>query len=188
MHNLFHLTNRTNTDKGVDFVSTINLEKRPHNLGVSTNLFPDVLLGDNMFQRAERRNFSTENHLDFLSALVWGNLQIHPTLFVDYSQNGLTSQLEDYRNDIHLSSLNTGVGIIANYRARKFYVDLQITGNYRYFDLNDRIAEVETDKHRFVVEPRLTVKYDINSSNELRLKVVWGTQIRLSKIFTINIS
>lgn len=170
LHNLFHLTNRTNTDKGVDFVSTINLEKRPHNLGVSTNLFPDVLLGDNMFQRAERRNFSTENHLDFLSALVWGNLQIHPTLFVDYSQNGLTSQLEDYRNDIHLSSLNTGVGIIANYRARKFYVDLQITGNYRYFDLNDRIAEVETDKHRFVVEPRLTVKYDINGSNELRLK------------------
>ena len=170
LHNLFHLTNRTNTDKGVDFASTINLEKRPHNLGVSTNLFPDVLLGDNMFQRAERRNFSTENHLDFLSALVWGNLQIHPTLFVDYSQDGLTSQLEDYRNDIHLSSLNTGVGIIANYRARKFYVDLQITGNYRYFDLNDRIAEVETDKHRFVVEPRLTVKYDINGSNELRLK------------------
>ncbi len=168
LHNLFHLTSRTGSDKGVEFLSKINLEKRPHNLSVAPNLFPDIILSEQMFQSAERRNLSTENRLDFLSAIVWGNLQIHPTIFFDYSHNGLISSLDTYHNDLCLTSINTGVGIIANYRIKRFYADLYVTGNYRYFNLNNRDTDIDTDRHRFVVEPRLTLKYDIDGTNELR--------------------
>ena len=121
-----------------------------------------------MFESAERRNISTENRLDFLSAIVWGNLQIHPTIFFDYSHNGLTSYLDTYKNDLRLTSINTGIGIIANYRIKRFYADLYVTGNYRYFNLNNKDTYIDTDKHRFVVEPHLTLKYDIDGTNELR--------------------
>ena len=168
LHNLFHLTSRTGSDKGVEFLSKINLEKRPHSLSVAPNLFSDIILSEQMFQSAERRNISTENRLDFLSAIVWGNLQIHPTIFFDYSHNGLISSLDTYHNDLCLTSINTGIGIIANYRIKRFYADLYVTGNYRYFSLNNRDTDVDTDKHRFVVEPHLTLKYDIDGTNELR--------------------
>ena len=168
LHNLFHLTSRTGSDKGVEFLSKINLEKRPHSLSVTPNLFPDVIMSEQMFQSAERRNISTENRLDFLSAIVWDNLQIHPTIFFDYSHNGLISSLDTYHNDLRLTSINTGVGIIANYRIKRFYADLYVTGNYKYFNLNNRDTDVDTDKHRFVVEPHLTLKYDIDGTNELR--------------------
>ena len=168
LHNLFHLTSRTGSDKGVEFLSKINLEKRPHSLSVAPNLFPDIIMSEQMFQSAERRNISTENRLDFLSAIVWGNLQIHPTIFFDYSHNGLISNLDTYHNDLCLTSINTGVGIIANYKITRFYADLYVTGNYRYFNLNNRDTDVDTDKHRFVVEPHLTLKYDIDGTNELR--------------------
>ena len=168
LHNLFHLTSRTGRDKGIEFLSKINLEKRAHSLSVAPNLFPDIILSEQMFQSAERRNISTENRLDFLSAIVWGNLQIHPTIFFDYSHNGLISSLDTYHNDLCLTSINTGIGIIANYRIKRFYADLYVTGNYRYFSLNNRDTDVDTDKHRFVVEPHLTLKYDIDGTNELR--------------------
>lgn len=170
LHNMFHLTSRTGSDKGLEFLSKINLEKRPHSLSVTPNLFPDIIVSEQMFQSAERRNISTENRLDFLSAIVWGNLQIHPTIFLDYSHNGLTSNLDTYRNDLRLTSINTGVGIITNYRIKRFYVDLYVTGNYRYFNLNNKDADIATDKHRFVVEPHLTLKYDIDGTNEVRFK------------------
>ena len=168
LHNLFHLTSRTGSDKGVEFLSKINLEKRPHSLSVNPNLFPDIIMSEQMFQSAERRNISTENRLDFLSAIVWGNLQIHPTIFFDYTHNGLTSSLNKYHNDLRLTSINTGIGVIANYRIKRFYADLYVTGNYRYFNLNNKDTDIETDKHRFVVEPHLTLKYDIDGTNELR--------------------
>ena len=168
LHNLFHLTSRTGSDKGVEFLSKINLEKRPHSLSVTPNMFPDIIVSEQMFQSAERRNISTENRLDFLSAIVWGNLQIHPTIFFDYTHNGLTSSLNKYHNDLRLTSINTGIGVIANYRIKRFYADLYVTGNYRYFNLNNKDTDIETDKHRFVVEPHLTLKYDIDGTNELR--------------------
>ena len=168
LHNLFHLTSRTGSDKGIEFLSKINLEKRPHSLSVTPNMFPDIIVSEQMFQSAERRNISTENRLDFLSAIVWGNLQIHPTIFFDYIHNGLTSSLNKYHNDLRLTSINTGIGVIANYRIKRFYADLYVTGNYRYFNLNNKDTDIETDKHRFVVEPHLTLKYDIDGTNELR--------------------
>lgn len=168
LHNMFHLTSRTGSDKGLEFLSKINLEKRPHSLSVTPNLFPDIIVSEQMFQSAERRNISTENRLDFLSAIVWGNLQIHPNIFFDYSHNGLTSHLDTYKNDLRLTSINTGIGIIANYRIKRFYADLYVTGNYRFFNLNNKDTDIDTDKHRFVVEPHLTLKYNIDGTNELR--------------------
>lgn len=168
LHNLFHLISRTRSDKGVEFLSAVNLEKRPHSLSVTPNLFPDIIISDQMVQSAERRNVSTENRFDFLSALVWGNLQIHPTVFFDYSHNGLTSHLDTYKNDLCLTSINTGVGINANYRIRRFYTNLYITGNYRYFNLDNIDIGASADKHRLVLEPHLMLKYDIDGSNEIR--------------------
>ena len=168
LRNLFHLTSRTGSDKGVEFLSKINLEKRPHSLSVTPNMFPDIIVSEQMFQSAERRNISAENRLDFLSAIVWGNLQIHPTIFLDYSHNELTSHLDTYHNDLRLTSINTGIGINANYRIKRFYADLYVTGNYRYYSLNNKDTDIDTDKHRFVVEPHLTLKYDIDGTNEFR--------------------
>lgn len=168
LHNLLHLTRRTGNDKGIEFLSKVNLEKRPHHLFVFPNLFPDVITSDMIFQTAERKNLSAENRLDFLSAVVWGNLQIHPTLFFDYSYNGLTSALETNCNHLGLTSIHTGAGMIASYRRQRFYASLYISGNYRYFNLTNRTTKADTDKHRFVVEPRLTLRYDMDGRNELR--------------------
>ena len=168
LHNLFHLTSRTGSDKGVEFLSKINIEKRPHSLHVSPNLFPNIIISEQMLQTAEHRNISIESRLDFLSAIVCGNLQVHPTIFFDYSHNGLTSRLHQYHNDLKLAAVNTGVGMIANYKIGRFYADLYITGNYKYFNLNNKNTDIATDKHRFVIEPRLILKYDIDGANELR--------------------
>lgn len=168
LHNLLHLTRRTGNDKGIEFLSKVNLEKRPHHLFVFPNLFPDVITSDRIYQTAERKNLSAENRLDFLSAVVRGNLQIHPTLFFDYSYNGLTSALETNCNHLGLASIHTGAGMTASYRRQRFYAGLYISGNYRYFNLANRITKADTDKHRFVVEPRLTLRYDIDGRNELR--------------------
>lgn len=168
LHHLFHLTSRTGSGKGIEFLSKLNLEKRPHSLSVAPNLFPDILRSEQMLQTAERKNLSTENRLDFLSAVVWGSFQLHPTLFFDYSHNGLTSALDTYLNDVRLSSIHTGMGVITSYRRKRFYADLYVSGSYRFFRLNNRLAEAVTDKHRGVVEPSLTMKYSINGMNEVR--------------------
>ena len=166
LHHLFHLTSRTGSDKGIEFLSKLNLEKRPHRLSVAPNLFPDIIQSEQMLQAAERRNLSTENRLDFLSAFVWGNLQLHPTLFFDYSRDGLTSALDTYLNDVRLTSIHTGAGVIASYRRKRFYADLYISGGYKYFHLKH--TDTATDKHRWVAEPSLTMKYSINGMNEIR--------------------
>lgn len=168
LHHLLHLTQRTGNDKGIEFLSKVNLEKRPHHLSVSPNLFSDVIISDLLFQRAERKNLSAENRLDFLSALVWGNLQIHPTLFFDYSYNGLTSALGTNCNHLRLTSVHTGAGIIASYKMKRLYADLYVSGNYRYFYLDNRTTKADTDKHRLVVEQRLTLRYDVDGRNEFR--------------------
>ena len=80
----------------------------------------------------------------------------------------MTSHLDTYHNDLRLTSINTGIGINANYRIKRFYADLYVTGNYRYYSLNNKDTDIDTDKHRFVVEPHLTLKYDIDGTNEFR--------------------
>ncbi len=168
LYNTFHYVSRSNIDKGIDFSSKINLEKRPHSLEVNNNLFPDIIVSEQMLQTAERRNISTENTLEFLSSIVWGELKIHPTIFFDYAHNGLTSTLESYINDLVLESLNTGIGIFASYKKKRFSSELNISGRYKYFNLNNLQDDILTDKHRFVLEPRLRLSYDIDGANTLR--------------------
>lgn len=168
LHNLFHLTRRTGSGKGIEFLSKINFENRPHSLSVAPNLFPDIILSEQMLQTAERRNLSAENRLNLLSAVVWRKLRLHPTLFLDYSHDGLTSTLDTYRNDVRLTSVRTGMGIIASYKTKRLYADLYVSGSYKYFHLNNKHTDAATDKHRLAIEPSLTVKYSINGMNEIR--------------------
>lgn len=44
--NKFHLTDRSSEYRGYEIYSLINVEKRPHSLSVSPNLFPELLHGD----------------------------------------------------------------------------------------------------------------------------------------------
>lgn len=164
VNNLFHIVRRTGSGSGIDFNSRFNFEKRPHDLLVMPNLFPELLSTDMILQIAERRNVSVENNLDFLSAIVWKNLTIHPSVFFNYYYDVLTSSLTgDYNNNLKLLALNTGVGTIINYRLNKICAELYITGSYDYSRLKG--ADI---KHKCVIEPQLTLKYNIDGTNEIR--------------------
>lgn len=170
LNNSMHFTNRTAGNRGVDFFSKISFERRPHNLFASTNLFPEVVTGDDIFQDVVRSNLSTENKLDLLSAIVVGNLTIHPTAHFFFSHDRLTSALQMYNNDLSLNTMDAGIGFTANYRISKTYFELFCTGAYRLYDLKNNQVDLTTDKHRFVVEPHLSIRYAINNNHELRLK------------------
>lgn len=170
LNNSLHFTNRTAGNRGVDFFSKISFERRPHNLFASTNLFPEVVTGDDIFQNVVRSNLSTENKLDLLSAIVVGNLTIHPTAHFFFSHDRLTSALQMYNNDLSLNTMDAGIGFTANYRISKTYFELFCTGAYRLYDLKNNQVDLTTDKHRFVVEPHLSIRYAINNNHELRLK------------------
>lgn len=97
----------------------MNYEKRPHQLSVSSNLFPEILSDDNMFQHVNRSNISTENKIDLLSALVLGRLTVHPFTLFKFSADKLNSSLQQYQNDISLNTTNIGIGFTANYKLGK---------------------------------------------------------------------
>ena len=170
LNNSLHFTNRTAGNRGVDFFSKINFERRPHNLFASTNLFPQVVTGDDVFQDVVRSNLSTENRLDWLSAIVLGKLSIHPTAHLNFSKDKLTSVLQTYNNDLALNTIDAGIGITAFYKLNSTYCELFLTGAYRLYDLKNNQVALTTDKHRFVVEPHLSIRYAINNNHELRLK------------------
>ena len=48
--NKFHMTHRNSEDRGFEITSLVNMEKRPHSLTVSPNLFPDMITGDMLYQ------------------------------------------------------------------------------------------------------------------------------------------
>ena len=121
LNNSLHFTNRTAGNRGVDFFSKINFERRPHNLFASTNLFPQVVTGDDVFQDVVRSNLSTENRLDLLSAIVLGKLSIHPTAHLNFSKDKLTSVLQTYNNDLALNTIDAGIGITAFYKLNSNY-------------------------------------------------------------------
>lgn len=170
LNNALHFTNRTAGNHGVDIYSKINFERRPHNLFASTNLFPEVVNGGNIFQEVVRSNLSTENRIDLLSAIILGKLSIHPTAHFNFSNDRLTSALQIYNNDLALNIMDAGVGITANYKLNRTYCELLITSAYRLYDLKNNQVDLTTDKHRFVVEPHLSIRYAIKSNHELRLK------------------
>lgn len=108
--NKFHITHRNSEDRGFEISSLVNMEKRPHSLSVSPNLFPDMITGDMLYQHVDFRNISTENSAGLLSALKVGNFTLHPSAIVNYHHNALESSLDAMRNELTLDYLDAGIG------------------------------------------------------------------------------
>lgn len=170
LFNKFHMTNRSSEYRGYEIYSVINLEKRPHSLSVSPNLFPELISGDMLRQDVDYRDLSTENRVGLLSAWRIGNVNIHPTFFLNYCHNSLTSALSDTHNDLYLDNLATGISAEIAWRYRKVNASLYIPVAYRFFNLKNRLTDIRTDKNRVRVEPRLDFSYKISSNHDLSLK------------------
>lgn len=168
--NKFHMTNRSSEYRGYEIYSVINLEKRPHSLSASPNLFMELITGEQLRQNVDYRDLSTENMVGLLSAWRIGNVNIHPTYFLNYTHNSLTSALSDTHNDLYLDNLVTGISAEIAWRYRKVNASLYIPVGYRFFNLKNRLTGVRTDKNRVRVEPRLDFSYKINSNHDLSLK------------------
>lgn len=166
--NKFHMTHRTSSDRGFEISSLVNLEKRPHSLSVSPNLFPDIITGDMLYQHVDFRNISTENSAGLLSVFKVGNFTLHPSAIVNYHHNSLESQLDAEDNDITLDYLDAGVGAEVMFSTRKIHASLYLPVKYRLFRLNNRLDGNITDKNRFRVEPSLNFTYKFNSSHNLK--------------------
>lgn len=168
--NKFHLTDRSSEYRGYEIYSLVNLEKRPHSLSVSPNLFTDLITGDMLYQHVDSRNFSTENRVGLLSAWKIGQIAVHPNLFLNYDCNSLSSQLDDSINDLWLGALSTGLGAEISWRIRKVDLSVFLPIAYKNFKLRDRLSESSTRRDILRVEPRLFFSYKINSNHSLGLK------------------
>ena len=166
--NKFHMTHRNSTDRGFEISSLVNLEKRPHSLSVSPNLFPDIIPGDMLYQHVDYHNISTENRAGLLSAFKVGNFTLHPSAIVNYHHNSLESRLHVADNDLTLDHLDAGVGAEMMFSTRKIHTSLYLPLKYRLFRLNNRLDGNITDKNRFRVEPSLNFTYKFNSSHNLK--------------------
>lgn len=163
--NKFHMTHRNSEDRGFEITSLVNMEKRPHSLTVSPNLFPDMITGDILYQHVDFRNISTENSTGLLSALKVGNFTLHPSAIVNYHHNALESSLDAMRNDLTLDYLDAGLGAEIMFTTRKFHASLYVPMKYRLFRLDNKLDGIITDKNRFRVEPSLNLSYKVNSSH-----------------------
>lgn len=168
--NKFHMTHRNSESRGFEIVSLVNLEKRPHSLAVSPNLFPDLFTGGMLNQSVDYRNISTENSFGFLSAFKYRNFTLHPTVIVNYHHNSLKSGLHNYRNDLALGNLDAGIGAEFVYSIRKLHISLMLPLKYKLHRLDNRIDDAVTDRNRFRVEPDFSLTYDINASHHLSAK------------------
>lgn len=165
--NKFHMTQRNSEDRGFEISSLVNLEKRPHSLSVSPNLFSDMIAGDMLYQHVDFRNISTENSAGLLSALKVGNFTLHPSAIVNYHHNALESRLDAMCNNLTLDYLDAGIGAEIMFMTRKFHASLYVPMKYKLFRLDNRLDGIITDKNRFRVEPTLNMTYKINSSHNL---------------------
>ena len=165
--NKFHMTHRNSEDRGFEISSLVNFEKRPHSLSVSPNLFPEMIIGNMLYQHVDYRNISTENSAGLLSALKVGNFTLHPSAIVNYHHNALESSLEAMHNDLTLDYLDAGLGAEIMFNIRKFHASLYLPMKYRLFRLDNRIDGIITDKNRFRVEPSLNLTYKVNSSHNI---------------------
>ncbi len=167
LHNELHLTSKFRKERGIDFISKVNVEKRPQNLTVDTNLFPDVLGSEEMSQWVERRNFEAKNQLGLLSSLVIGNLQISPIAYCDVRHDKLQSTLEQYKNQIALTELNTGIGFDAVCKLNKVTLDINIPVGYLYQYLNDQMENGTKTFRGINFEPSAKVMLLFNASHSL---------------------
>lgn len=168
--NKLHLTRRNSASRGFEIASLVNLEKRPHSLSVSPNLFPDIIPGDMLHQSVDFRNLSTENSAGLLSSFKTGNFTLHPSAIVNYHHNSLKSRLDIMCNDLSLDHLDTGIGAEAVFSIRKIHASLYLPVKYRLFRLNNRLDGNITDKKRFRMEPSFNLSYRINNSHTLNAK------------------
>ena len=166
--NKFNMTHRNSSDRGFEISSLVNLEKRPHSLSVSPNLFPDIIPGDMLYQHVDFRNISSENRVGLLSALKVGNFTLHPSAIVNYHHNSLESRLSSADNDLTFDHLDAGVGAEMTFSTRKIHASLYLPMKYRLFRLSNRLDGNITDKNRFRVEPSLNITYKFNSSHNLK--------------------
>ena len=168
--NKFHMTHRNSGSRGFEVYSLLNVEKRPHSLTVSPNLFPDLFASDMLSQSVDYHNVSTENRFAFLSAFKYRNFSLHPTVIVNFNHNSLESRLSDSRNDLTFGYLDAGIGAELVYSIRKLYVSLMLPLKYKWFSLDNHRESVVTDKNRFRVEPDFRLSYDINTSHHLSVR------------------
>ena len=166
--NKFHMTHRNSSDRGFEISSLFNMEKRPHSLSVSPNLFPDIIPGDMLYQHVDFRNISTENRAGLLSVFKVGNFTLHPSAIVNYHHNSLESRLDATDNDLTFDYLEAGVGAEMMFSTRKIHASLYLPLKYRLFRLNNRLEGNITDKNRFRIEPSLNFTYKFNSSHNLK--------------------
>lgn len=166
--NKFHMTHSNSSDRGFEISSLVNLEKRPHSLSVTPNLFPDIIPGDMLYQHVDFRNISTENSAGLLSVVKLGNFTLHPSAIVNYHHNSLESRLDATNNDLTLDYLDAGVGAEVMFSTRKIHASLYLPMKYRLFRLNNRLDGHITDKSRFRVEPSLNFTYKFNSSHNIK--------------------
>ena len=166
--NKFHMTHRNSSDRGFEISSLFNMEKRPHSLSVSPNLFPDIIPGDMLYQHVDFRNISTENRAGLLSVFKVGNFTLHPSAIVNYHHNSLESRLDATNNDLTLDYLDAGVGAEMMFSTRKIHASLYLPLKYRLLRLNNRLDGNITDKNRFRVEPSFNFTYKFNSSHNLK--------------------
>jgi len=168
--NKFHMTHRNSGSRGFEVHSLLNVEKRPHSLTVSPNLFPDLFASDMLSQSVDYHNVSTENRFAFLSAFKYRNFSLHPTVIVNFNHNSLESRLSDSRNDLTFGYLDAGIGAELVYSIRKLHVSLMLPLKYKWFSLDNHRESVVTDKNRFRVEPDFRLSYDINTSHHLSVR------------------
>lgn len=168
--NKFHMTHRNSGSRGFEVYSLLNVEKRPHSLTVSPNLFPDLFVSDMLSQSVDYHNVSTENRFAFLSAFKYRNFSLHPTVIVNFNHNSLESRLSDSRNDLTFGYLDAGIGAELVYSIRKLHVSLMLPLKYKWFSLDNHRESVVTDKNRFRVEPDFRLSYDINTSHHLSVR------------------
>ena len=186
--NKFHLTNRSSEYKGYEFLSLINLEKRPHSLAVSPNLFSEVIPIGVLDQQVDIHHFSTENNFCLLSAWRIGEVNIHPSATIDYQHNTLSSSLANFRNDLKFNFINAGFGARATYNREKLYVSFNMPIRYKYFQLEDIVKGQTTKKSGLRVEPNISLTYNINSNHQLNLNsnISYSTPI-IENLYTNNI-
>lgn len=168
--NKFHMTHSNSESRGFEIVSLVNFEKRPHNLEVSPNLFPDLFAGKMLNQSVEYRNISTENRFGLLSAFKYRNFTLQPAAIVNYHHNSLKSTLSYSRNDLVLDHLYAGIGAEFVYHIKKLHISLFLPMKYKLLRLDNHIGDAATDINRLNVEPDLSLIYDINTDHHLSAK------------------
>lgn len=186
--NNFHLINGNSKYRGYEFTSLINLEKRPHSLTVSPNLFPKIIADPILHQQVGTHNFTTENSFSLLSACRIGNMHIHPSATMNYQRTALNSSLANFRNDLTFSLINVGVGVQATYNGEKLHASLYMPIRYKHFRLSDIVEGQTRKKFGVRIEPSTSVTYNINSNHELRLNsnISYSTPV-IENLYTNNI-